>query len=306
MNRRHSLGAIGFPAFLLAWTTGVAGVMAQFQQAPAALDQVPQEPAAVAAAGFGRSAPAAAATSLRDAMADPAAWRDAMVSLRDHSEVMNGSWQPADSDSAGQSAAATRSARVAAIGRTDQARSERVAAIKLTAVAPRLEALPAPGPTAEASAAEPDQPGRVQTNHVATARTNDVEQGRSLVRKTPVGFSRSLANDKAAARRSLAEGRVFEAYHRLRPQVSVGRHDTEFLGLLALSALHTGSHGEAMIVYRRLAGLEPEVGRWRTGLALAQEGLGLDATGEYRQALALTDGSGELEQALVARLGEAI
>jgi Flp pilus assembly protein TadD len=124
----------------------------------------------------------------------------------------------------------------------------------------------------------------------------------SGVRKTPVTVGRALSLDKSRARRALTEGLVHDAYAALRPLVAAGRNDAEFLGLLALAALRVGLDDEALVIYRRLSGLEPDSGRWRTGLALAQERLGLDATDLYVEALARSEPAGALQHALLTRL----
>ncbi|MDZ7670261.1 MAG: tetratricopeptide repeat protein [Gammaproteobacteria bacterium] len=124
------------------------------------------------------------------------------------------------------------------------------------------------------------------------------------VRKTPSTGSHYLAMEKSAARRALESGRFAEAYARLRPRVTEARHDVEYLGLLAIAAMRTGSHGEAMVLYQRLTALQPDSGRWRTGLAMSQERLGLDAAGVFREALARSDGSGAIGAALREKLAD--
>ena len=122
-----------------------------------------------------------------------------------------------------------------------------------------------------------------------------------VVKQTPVEIDRFSA-DKSRAREALRGGRFTEAYGLLRPRVGEARQDSEYLGLLALAAMRLGSHGEAMVLYQRLAALEPGSGRWRMGLALAQEGLGLDASSEYRQALALAEDPDGMRTLLAGRL----
>lgn len=92
---------------------------------------------------------------------------------------------------------------------------------------------------------------------------------------------------KTLARQDLQARRFQDAYHRLRPNVGEARGDAEYLALLALAAMQVGSYGEALVIYERLAALQPESGGWRVGLGLAREQLGLDAGEAYRQALTL-------------------
>jgi tetratricopeptide (TPR) repeat protein len=126
----------------------------------------------------------------------------------------------------------------------------------------------------------------------------------AAIRKTASRGDTHLTRHKSLAREELQAGRFADAYHRLRPNVADARGDGEFLALLALAALRIGSYGEAMVIYEHLAQREPDGGRWHVGLALAREGLGLDATSVYRQALALSDAAGEIRVLLRAKLAD--
>lgn len=119
--------------------------------------------------------------------------------------------------------------------------------------------------------------------------------------KVPSQSPTHLARDKALARMDLATGRFGDAYYRLRPQVAGAGGDVEYLGLLALAALRSGHGGEALVIYQRLTELQPERGGWHIGLALAREHLGLNPTGDYREALALTDAA-EIRRLLQQKL----
>jgi len=243
MSRQTMIGAVYFPAFLLAWTAGVVAVVLQVQPAGAM---------ALHDAGPGRQAlqtpqaPAPLVQVNTRLLADAKAWDEAMQHLATYSRVVGGRWQAPEE-------------------------------------APR-KAVPVP------------------ERHVAVAA--DPVEAAPVVRKTPSSGSRHLAVEKSAARRALESGRFAEAYAHLRPRVSEARRDVEYLGLLAVAAMRTGSHGEAMVLYQRLTALQPDSGRWRTGLALSQERLGLDADGVFREALARSDGSGAIGTALRERLAD--
>jgi len=244
MNRRRILRAVGFSAFLLVWTAGVAVVTLQVEQAGAPLAAAPALPA-------GQAPPELPAPP---ELADAEAWSAAMAQLARRSEVMNGSWQPA---------------------------ARAVPQIRPVAI---VEPAPAAPPAVEPAA--------------AVAPTIAEQR----VVKAPVARLARFWPEKARARDALRGGRFSEAYALLRPRVAEARHDSEYLGLLALAALRIGSPGEAMVLYQRLAAIEPDSGRWHMGLALAQESLGLDATEEYRQALALADDADGMRSLLSAHL----
>lgn len=242
MSRRTMIGAVYFPAFLLAWTAGVVAVVLQVQPAGAMLqhDAVPVRQAL--------QTPAPLTQVNTRLLADVRAWDEAMQHLASYSRVVGGRWQP-------------------------------------PAEAPR-KAVPVP------------------ELHVAVAVAADPVEAAPGVRKTPSSGSRHLALEKSAARRALESGRFAEAYAHLRPRVTEARRDVEYLGLLAVAAMRTGSHGEAMVLYQRLTALQPDSGRWRTGLALSQDRLGLNADGVFREALARSDGSGAIGTALRERLAD--
>jgi len=94
------------------------------------------------------------------------------------------------------------------------------------------------------------------------------------IQKTVSDGHRQFAATKSLARNALVAGEYQAAYLELRPLVSQARNDSEFLGLLALAALRVGNAREAVLLYERLIALEPDVGRWRAGLALARERIG--------------------------------
>lgn len=139
----------------------------------------------------------------------------------------------------------------------------------------------------------------------ATARAGeDSADARAPVHKMASGTAVRVSRDKLLAREDLKVGRFADAYHRLRPDVADARGDTEYLALLALAAMHLGRYGEAAVVYQRLAEVEPGSSRWRVGLGLAREGLGLEATSAYREALTLSGEAGDLRALLQAKLAD--
>lgn len=148
-----------------------------------------------------------------------------------------------------------------------------------------------------------DAPGDTPASVMASAALAPAVADERVVKTPAARFARFDA-DKSRARDALRGGRFAAAYALLRPRVGEARHDSEYLGLLALAAMRLGSHGEALVLYQRLAAIEPASGRWRMGLALAQESLGLDASREYRQALALADDADGIRRLLVGRLAD--
>ena len=91
---------------------------------------------------------------------------------------------------------------------------------------------------------------------------------------------------KRQARRAIAAGNRTYAYRLLISEAAGGATDTEYLGLLAVSALSSGKAAEALLVYERLLEFEPEDERWWAGLALSREHLGMNATADYQEVLA--------------------
>lgn len=255
MSRQTIIGAVYFPVFLLVWTAGLAMVFMYVQPAGANSPAAPQ---------YSTSLPEVS-TRLLD---DDDAWRDAMGHLGRYSRVANGSWQPIQR-------AADAASYAVPVPRTQPQ------VIVLAAVAEDTVVRGDTAADAQVSSPEHTAVGR----HTAVVKT-------VVVPAEAAPLSRELVAAKSAARRDLKQGRFFAAYQGLRPRVSEARNDVEFLGLLALAALRAGSHGEAMVLYQRLAGLQPDNGRWRAGLALSQEHLGLDATPEFREALARAEDSG--------------
>lgn len=125
-----------------------------------------------------------------------------------------------------------------------------------------------------------------------------------LMRKAESRISGRISRLKTLARQDLRAGRSADAYHRLRPELADARGDSEYLGLLAVAAMRLSSYGEAMVIYERLVQVEPGLARWRMGLALAREQLGLESTSFYREALTLTDGATEIRALLEAKLAD--
>jgi len=91
---------------------------------------------------------------------------------------------------------------------------------------------------------------------------------------------------KREARRAIAAGNRTYAYRLLISEADGGAADTEYLGLLAVSALSSGKAAEALLVYQRLLEFEPEDERWWAGLALSREHLGMNAAADYQEVLA--------------------
>ena len=152
------------------------------------------------------------------------------------------------------------------------------------------------GCSGSAVAAEPEGHEGADSRGIATRS--------SSLRKLPAVSSPRLSRLRSLARVDLETGRWADAYHRLRPNVAEARGDTEYLALLALAAMRLGSYGEALVIYESLAREEPISVRWRVGMALAREQLGLDAAASYREALALSEGFEEIRELLRVKLGE--
>lgn len=123
-------------------------------------------------------------------------------------------------------------------------------------------------------------------------------------RKAASPASSGVARRKTLARDDLEAGRAGDAYHRLRPGVAEADGDPEYLALLALAALHVHRSAEALVIYERLVRVQPEHPRWRIGLALSRERLGLDSADSYREALALSEGASEIRALLESKLAD--
>jgi len=329
MKRRRIPNAVRFPVFLLAWTAGV--VLATLQLQPADSTAVVSagattlwEPSAgrghavVAEVGLAPGVGTGSnelpwkrpnllrlgtdgATSWRPpsetrirelrsrsrqtpVLDDRKAWSRAMADLARRSEVMNGSWQPPDRS-------VPRIHPVATVAPAEVA-PDAAAASAVAGADEIAERAVDVEPAAEVATAVSVEPSAAVAPPAPAAK---------VVKSAAARFIRFGA-DKSRARDALRGGRFAEAYALLRPRVGEARHDSEYLGLLALAAMRLGSHGEAMVLYQRLAVMEPASGRWRMGVALAQESLGLDASAEYRQALALAEDPDGMRALLAGRL----
>jgi hypothetical protein len=264
MSRHRVLGAIRYPVFLIVWTAGVAAVAAQLQ----GIEASPVPDAPVSPAGAERF-PVAAVASAPD-LDDRDAWRDAVADMIRDTAVASGAWQPRRGEPAPGIDPVLAVIPVAPLPTA-------TAGGRSTNDLAHADPQPAPG-------AAPETPVW-KTPAVAARRDGD-----ALKETGYVGEDR-LRGEKAAGRMALRAGRYAEAYGRLRPVVAEAGRDAEFLGLLALAAVHVGSHGEALVLYRHLANLEPERGRWRAGLALAQQRLGLEPDEPGAAALAALNGT---------------
>ena len=258
MIRQRVVGAIRYPAFLAIWTAGVVAVTAQLQ----AIEASP----AAAFGGAVTDADRFAAVVLDPAprLDDRDAWHEAIAEAMKRTEVTSGAWQP-------------RRGRPA------------------PAIVPDVALGAVQSGTADSKIRQPADPvivapDRAAAQDVAAApdwKTPAVGAGAGLRPASEREVDRDrLQRDKAAARTALRAGRFAEAYALLRPVVAEACRDAEFLGLLALAAVRIGSDGEALVLYRHLADLEPERRRWRLGLALAQQRLGLEPDGPAAAALA--------------------
>ncbi len=286
MNRQRILGAIAFPTYLLMWSLGVVLVVIQLQAAGAAERWLPAwEPASALVSSALSERALAPVPSLNDADA----MRKTAAMLVGSSEVMNGSWQPDEDGSAGSPA-------VSAPVVVDEPADARTGPLPVVPAA-AVDSVEEPAPAQQIGTV-----GRAQSGVSDPVGTID-DAALPAVRKRPAA-SVSLRHhrDKAEARRALQSGRFAEAYARLRPAVGDARGDTEFLGLLGLAAMRTGNPAEAVVIYQHLSAMEPDTPRWRVGFALAQESLGLDASGVYREALALSDAGSEVRALLQMRL----
>ena len=256
MTRQRVVGAIRYPVFLVVWTAGVVAATAQLQ----AIEASP----ATDVAGMTALPPATVELAPVPVLDDRAALRDAVAGMIRDTRVASGAWQP-------------RRGRPAPAIRPD-------VALKPVEVPPAGTS----GGTAEATA----------TATVAVTRDQDPVRSSAPAWKTPaapvpasaapreIAGTDGLRREKAAARAALRGGRFAEAYALLRPAVAEAGWDAEFLGLLALAAVRVGSDGEALVLYRHLADLQPDRSRWRMGLALVQQRLGLESEGPAAAALA--------------------
>ncbi len=160
--------------------------------------------------------------------------------LRRHSDVVSGRWHP---EPAGLTEEPTERLVRPAVTEPERGVVE-ISEVQLPVVVRRV--LPAPVPAVVSGT----------MRKVPVAPADAAPSGRWMAAK-------------ARARSELRAGRFGAAYALLRPQVGTARRDSEYLGLLALAALHLGHREEAAVLYRHLAALEPAVERWHTGLAAA-------------------------------------
>lgn len=136
----------------------------------------------------------------------------------------------------------------------------------------------------------------------APAITPRLEIRSARLVKRPAALRLNLI--KSQARKALQERAAQRAYQLLMEELDRGAEDTEFLGLLAVSALALGKADEARLIYQRLVVLEPDNDQWWTGLAIAREQLGLSAAADYQRALALSGGDTATAELARSRLQE--
>lgn len=317
MNREKILGAIAFPTFMLTWALGAMLALVQLHPVDAAERWLPVWDSPVTD-DFRADAHAVAAVPRLD---DPASMRQFAQALVETSEVMSGRWQPPESQPEPKAAKETRSMPASA---QPQPRVSVAAEVPPagTPVRSVASAASVSGNAAVAENASGSENASVSENAydsvnrspavdtVVAVRAVDRARvpstrtgGDPTVRKRPsTGTAPGLSREKVEARRALESGRFAEAYARLRPSVGEARGDVEYLGLLALAAMRTGSPGEAVVIYQHLTAMEPDASRWWVGYALAQESLGLDASGVYREALDLSAAGTEVRALLESKL----
>jgi hypothetical protein len=124
---------------------------------------------------------------------------------------------------------------------------------------------------------------------------------RKVVKRHSTG---RLSSTKQRAREALTQRLPAAAYELLMIELEAGAADTEYLGLLAVAALSSQKAREAHLIYERLVACEPENEQWWAGLAISRDQLGLDATGDYERALAISEQDSALSQLARARLQE--
>ena len=291
MVRNKTVGANSFPAFLLFWSLGLLLVVGQFDSADASS--------------------ARTAILVNTPLAEPARLDDSdalsleMSHVLRASEVFSGQWTPGDATEKVAKAAepvtvetvVDRTAGVAQAAGEESASDHSAygeASIDKVVPATRIVHMSS---GSEVSAATKEKTG------LAVAEGFRKTASVSVVRKTRPRVNLALASLKLNARRLIQKGQILRAFHLLRASVTQGRNDSEYLGLLAVSALRSGNAAEASVVYERLLEMQPESERWWVGFALAKEQQGMDATSVFQQLLALSDENSDLKRLVRQKIG---
>jgi hypothetical protein len=291
MVRSKTVGAISFPAFLLFWSLGLLLVVGQFDSADASS--------------------ARTAILVNTPLAEPARLDDSdalsheMSRALRASEVFSGQWTPDDAEA--KVAKATEPVTVATVveptGGLAQAEGEKSASDHSADAEEHIDKVVSAIRVVRMSS---DSERSVETKEKtasAVAEGFRKTASVSVVRKTRPGANLALASLKQDARRLIRRGHIPQAFHLLRASVERGRNDSEYLGLLAVSALRSGNAAEASVVYERLLEMQPESERWWAGFALAKEQQGMDATSVFQQLLALSDENSDLKRLVRQKIG---
>ena len=291
MVRKKTLGAISFPAFLLFWSLGLLLVVGQFDSADASS--------------------ARTAILVNTPLAEPARLDDSdalsheMSRALRASEVFSGQWTPDGAKEKVAKAAAPVAVEtgVEPTGGVAQVEGEKSASDQSVDAEERIDKfVPAIRVVHMSSGSEASEETRERK---ASAVADDFRKTASVsvVGKTRPGANLALASLKQDARRLIQNGQIPQAFQLLRASVARGRNDSEYLGLLAVSALRSGNAAEASVVYERLLEMQPESERWWAGFALAKEQQGMDATSVFQQLLALSDEKSDLKRLVRQKIG---
>ena len=273
---RAAVGALKFPAFLLVWSVGLVLVSGVYLPADALVRQAPIEFHAL---------------QQLSGLEDDAAFQLALEQELRGSAVVAGEWQPRSTESVVDTSALTTRKNL-------QGQAISPPAIEPYLDLKRLEKVPVIAPRMVKTPIAQVPP---TTEVAAEADTAEVSSRPSRTVKRPATSRRSLLV-KRDARRALAAGEKLTAYRNLMAGLSEAADDSEYLGLLALSALASGFSAEALIVYERLLVMEPDNEQWWAGLAISKERLGLEAVSVYQEALARSAENTKVQQLALMRL----
>ena len=254
ISMRNVAGTVQLPFAILLWSAGLGWF----------------------AGGSASEAPAAAvphAVALPDVprVDDPAvAHRNLKTALLASSDVVAGRWQPSAPAARSEAPAASAdvSARLAAV----------VAALAVEAVPARPDGAPAVPDRVAAIADDP--PGAPAIEVVESAVRSDAPAMTKTTARRHSAVARAEHRAiKREARDLLARAdadTVQRAYDLLLEHLdTLDYEDPGYLGLLAMAALATDRPREAALTYRHLVERDPDNPRWWTGLAIANERLGL-------------------------------
>lgn len=278
MDRENIMGALRFPMFLMVWSAGVVLFATSFYPADASL---------VRATHFDLPAVPEFADIVDLSPSLESALRD--------SDVVSGRWQPSQEESR-PPPLARPSVRILNDSQADQvATGEHDEAAENGVDAPN-------------GRAAQDRGEHITKLPVAAAPIDTAQGARkpkestSLTEKQHEPGASALRTAKQAARSALERRDSAQAYEILMGDIALGRFDTEYLGLLAVAAIHQGLAAEAQVVYERLTLMQPDNHRWWAGLAVARQSQGLDSQHAIEQVLALADEGSDLRRFVLASI----